>query len=289
MGFSAGKKLDELGYAQLWFNKANVLHDLERYEEALELFDKALSHNPNHFQAWTNKGLTLEALGRYTDALNAYNHALKIKSAYLDALHGKGRVLLALRRYKEAIETYKKILEITENDRVALVNISNAYAQMRDYQKALDFIDKAITLFPEDPILHYNKGVLLEILEEKELAYASFRRAVRYDPNNVEYIASIADLALDLGRYRDAIRYFTKLIERDNVKADYWEKKGIALMAIEKFEEALKCFNQVLKLNPEKVSAIYGKALSLKNLGKDKESRALIKKAEMLYPYNTAK
>ena len=288
MGFSESKKLDALGYAQLWFNKANVLHDLGKYEEALELFDKAISFNPNHFQAWTNKGLTLEKLGRFHEALDTYNHALEIRNSYLDALHGKARVLLALKKYKDAINEYKKILGITNRDLEAWINLSNAYAQLKDYQNALDTIDKAITLFPEEPLLHYNKGILLEIFDEKDTAYASFRRAVRYNPNNVTYLIEIADLALDLGRYKDAIRYFTKLIEKDSSNADYWEKKGIALMAVEKFGEALDCFNRALGLNPNKVSAIYGKALSLKNLGKDKESKALIKKAESVYPYHTA-
>jgi len=44
------------------YNKGNALYDLEKYEEAIVYYDKALEIEPNHVDALNNKGLALNAL-----------------------------------------------------------------------------------------------------------------------------------------------------------------------------------------------------------------------------------
>jgi len=57
-----------------------VLENLGRYEEALEVFNKAIEINSNDEHAFSRKGDVLEDLGRYKEALEAFNKAIKINS-----------------------------------------------------------------------------------------------------------------------------------------------------------------------------------------------------------------
>ena len=45
-------------------------------EEALELYDSALTHDRNCYSAWLGKGTALKLLKRYEEALDCYERAL---------------------------------------------------------------------------------------------------------------------------------------------------------------------------------------------------------------------
>jgi len=59
-------------------NKGGVLIELERYEEALEIFEKALEINPDFVDAINNKAITLAKLERNFEALSTFHQAYNI-------------------------------------------------------------------------------------------------------------------------------------------------------------------------------------------------------------------
>lgn len=61
-----------------WYNQNNVLDDLANYEEALAIFEQAITLNPDDATAWYNKGKVLNNLERYEEALASFEQALKI-------------------------------------------------------------------------------------------------------------------------------------------------------------------------------------------------------------------
>jgi len=61
-----------------WIKKGLMLHYLDRYEEALQAYDKSLELNPDAFVVWYNKGIALTDLGRDREVLQAYDRALEL-------------------------------------------------------------------------------------------------------------------------------------------------------------------------------------------------------------------
>jgi len=49
--------------AEDWFNKGVALAAQDKYDEALQAYDRAIELNPQDAIAWHNKGLTLYRLG----------------------------------------------------------------------------------------------------------------------------------------------------------------------------------------------------------------------------------
>lgn len=111
--------------AQAWLSKGMALNKTGKQEEAqkvlsksLELFDKAISANPNDIRFLQSKGWTLFELGRYNDALVIYDQILETSPSiepYITqttALIAKGDALHALGRNKEAVEAYNKAIEV---------------------------------------------------------------------------------------------------------------------------------------------------------------------------------
>ncbi len=97
------------------YKQGNTLFDLQRYKDALAVYDKAVNIRPNYAQGWYGRGNTLSALKQYKEALIAYDKAIQIQPDYLEAWTSRGFVLENLQRYKEAIASFDKALQLESN------------------------------------------------------------------------------------------------------------------------------------------------------------------------------
>ena len=61
-----------------------------------------------------------------------------------------------------------------------------------------------------------------------------------------------------------------------------WYNKGNSLDSLEKYEEAIACYDEAIKLNPEDSDVRYGKGYTLKKLGIDEEAEQCFAKAKEL-------
>lgn len=82
-----------------------------KFEEALEIFDRALAANPEIPEAWNNRGVALYGLGRLDEALQSYDRCLALDAENLDALRNKAFLLRSQRRLDEALEAYDTVLQ----------------------------------------------------------------------------------------------------------------------------------------------------------------------------------
>ncbi len=81
-------------------DNANVLYLTGSYEQAAELYAKAVNLDPTLSKGWLNLGNCLYFLGRYQASLDAYESLLNREPDNANALAGKNNALLALQRAK---------------------------------------------------------------------------------------------------------------------------------------------------------------------------------------------
>lgn len=76
------------------YNKGFIyLEYLQEYDSAAYWFAEATKLRPGYFQAYYNRGLALESLDRKEEALSEYNRALSLQPDFTPAAVAKGRVL----------------------------------------------------------------------------------------------------------------------------------------------------------------------------------------------------
>ena len=78
----------------------------ERFEDAANCYERAITINPLIPESWYERGLALYKLGFYEEALPSFEGALNIDKRYVDAWNNKGVTLDKLGRYEEAINCY---------------------------------------------------------------------------------------------------------------------------------------------------------------------------------------
>ena len=100
-------------YGAAMENKANTLHVLKKYDEALDLYDQAIKTVKNYYKVWNNKGLLLHSLGHlknkkyFNSAKDCYDKAIKIKSDFADAYWNKSLSQLTLGEFDEGWKNYE--------------------------------------------------------------------------------------------------------------------------------------------------------------------------------------
>ncbi|CAD8058037.1 unnamed protein product [Paramecium primaurelia] len=93
-----------------------ALRKLNKCQEAIECYDKAISINPKYDKAWYNKGYVLHQLQKYNDAISCYDQALSININPL-RLQRKADSLFELGKKSEAKQLYLSALEKGSNDK----------------------------------------------------------------------------------------------------------------------------------------------------------------------------
>lgn len=183
------------------------------YEEAVELFSKAVRINPHDPSAHLNLGNALRALHRIEAALSSYAQALTLKPDYALALNNRGVCLLELHRAEESLPSFERALAIDSNYAEALNNRGNALFELRRYADALKSYDKAISLNAEYAEAFNNRGNLLMELEEPEKALASYSRAIAIWPDYADAFNNLGEALVWQRNYEQAASAFQKALQ----------------------------------------------------------------------------
>lgn len=131
-----------------WYNRGNKFRKLQRYEEAIVAYERAIKIKSDYYEAWYCKAYLLEQLQRDEEAIASYDRALQIQPNAPDAWTNRGIALEKLQRYEEAIASFDKALQIQANYPYAWYNKACCYALQSDSLLAIETLQKAINLDP---------------------------------------------------------------------------------------------------------------------------------------------
>jgi predicted TPR repeat methyltransferase len=101
----------EAGNADAWFHKAGALGQLNRHQEALLGYEKAIALTPpGAAELWFRHGQTLQALDQPVRALASYERALAADPGMAQAWSNRGGILREMKRNEEAAHAFRQAL-----------------------------------------------------------------------------------------------------------------------------------------------------------------------------------
>ena len=89
-----------------------MLERLERREEALASYDRAIALDPKDSLTHYNRGSVLKDLKRFEEALASYDSAIGLNGDFAEAYVNRGNVLQELRRHEAAIESFGRAIAL---------------------------------------------------------------------------------------------------------------------------------------------------------------------------------
>jgi len=172
-------------------DQGNVMLSQEKYQEALKLYQDALTVFPQYFRAYYNLGVVHRLLGQMEEAAASYEKALAIEPEDAEALNNLGVVLKGLGRLEEATACYGKALAIKPDNAKAHNNLGVLLQELWQLDKAIESFEKAVQIKPEYADAYFNRGIALSHLGQPDKAAASYRRALEIRPDYAEAHSSL--------------------------------------------------------------------------------------------------
>lgn len=230
----AAEELTEIrGGVSDWLDRGHCLVHLQKGEEALESFEKALKLDPEDAQCWQFKGWGLGFLERWEDALECLDRATLIDP----------------------------------NNQIAWFYKAGALNKLDRCEEALDAFDKVVNLRPDDASGWYERGYTFSRLGRSEEALESLDQVIRIDPDAKPAWCNRGGLLDNLGRYDEALESFDEAIKRDPSEAHLWVHKGDTFSNIKHWDKAQAAYNKAIELGEERSIVFFALATALSALG----------------------
>lgn len=214
--------------AAVHYNRANILRDANRLEDALRGYDNALAVDAKHVGSLVNRAAVLRRLERHADALASYDRAIAVRPAEANAHHGRGITLSELGRHDEAVGAFDRAVAIAPGKPELLISRGHALRSAgRHADAARDFLQ--VIAGNENNADAY-AGLASALMELRHFAHAveSYERALTIEPGWIELNYGRSSALVELDRYDEAVAGFSKLLA---ARPDYAYAAGMLVHA----------------------------------------------------------
>jgi Flp pilus assembly protein TadD len=150
-----------------WYGLGRILYTKQRFQEAVDCFQKTLVLDPLSVKAEDNLGLAYEGLNRTEDAIHSYEAALRLEEMSKGS-EGKppseqpmlnlAIVLIHHGRSEEALPLLKKAVSIAPRDPKIREQLGHLYLQEGKLPEAQHEFEAAVALSPDSSAFHFLLG-----------------------------------------------------------------------------------------------------------------------------------
>ena len=238
-------------YYPALFNLGLFYSRQERFGEAELLLKRAAHASPGEFNAWYMWGAALSKLGRTDDALRAWREALKLQP----------RICGSCKLCPWSI-TRADISEKPRNWRAgrskSTAVISNgmllaikAYQDAGDDATASKTAKLAADRFPDSARANFEYAYHLQKEGKIEEAEQHLQRSMKLDPAYEEPFFFYGNLLVDQDRSTEAIPYLEKAIQNRHNYVPARVVLARALVNLDKWSDAIAALNETVALDPK--------------------------------------
>jgi eukaryotic-like serine/threonine-protein kinase len=172
--------------AALLLSQANALRLQWKNEDAIKVYDEAISIRSDYAEAYAGRCETLNQLKRPEEAIVSCNDALAFRADYPEALWSKGNALLQQNHTYEALSIYEQVTMAKPNFSDGWVKRGVALQELGRSSEALNALDEGIRLQRNSAEAWRTKGAALINLQRYEEATVVLDKALQLKPKDPE-------------------------------------------------------------------------------------------------------
>jgi transcriptional regulator with PAS, ATPase and Fis domain len=225
----------------------------------------------------TEEGMAAFEEGEYGKALQLFKSVALKRPFSAFALRDVGHAAFHLQDFNTALEYYEKALKIHPNLLDVHFNIGLIHMKRGHVNDAMFALMETLHLIhPLTPGSYYlglfhsaetllvqcrmNLGTLFKERGELEKAMEQYQSVIDLNPRNIPALGSLGDCLMALERFDEAIkihRKALKVLPEGEERLNIQNDLGVAYFKKGELEKAIAEFKAVLKMNPDHVNAIY--------------------------------
>lgn len=169
---------------RLYLAEGEILRDIERYDDAIKIYDHALKELPGNIELLYARAMVAEKLGRIDWLERDLLAVLQIEPDNVDALNSLGYTLADRTSRLDEAEVYvKRALELKPDSYYILDSLGWVYYRKGDLPAALKYLRRAMDL-GDDAEVASHLGEVLWVSGDRDAARVTWKRALELFPNN---------------------------------------------------------------------------------------------------------
>lgn len=152
---------------------------------------------------------------------------------------------------------------------------------------ALAVLDESLASYPEDPLLHFNRGAVLAEQERYEEAIVALRKGLAFDATHAEARLALAKVLVTSHQYEPALAEIERYAEVAGAAAQSFDElyvRGLALRHSNRLEESEVALRAALAVDPGHADTLFNLGAVLARQGNLDEAVAYLRKAAGLDP-----
>jgi tetratricopeptide (TPR) repeat protein len=256
------------------FDMGVYLIHTEKFDEAIDFFEKLVEKDPSDEEAWFKLAVSYVGAGKLEKALSSAAKAEKLNPTNLEILNLLGGINSLMHRDVEALNYFDCAIQTRPNHPRAWISKIVTLRSLGDEKKAAECYRKGKSNAPNlrDPESWNDMAVSLYDNEKYEETIDLLDFLSKMEPEEISYKFNKLRPLTRLERYDEVVTLAEHILENADL-APAWMVKGIGLLGLEKYDEALVCFDRVLKLDPQNSDALDIKEKTLLFMEEEKEKK----------------
>lgn len=234
-----------------FYVKGQALDAQGKLQQAIGMYSKATTLNPQFPMAWFDRAGDFFALGQDERAMTDIIEFLKMAPDHDGGLNLRGSLYARMSRPDDAVASFTAAIASNPQQYLAYANRGQSYEVMGETAQAEADYRKSISINGAYPPAHYYLAGLLSIRKDNEAALTSIRRAIELRPAETDYHAVAAKILISLGRAAEGLAEAEKVIAADASSTDGWIFKASALSNLKRYDESITTLNAALVRFPD--------------------------------------
>jgi tetratricopeptide (TPR) repeat protein len=193
--------------------------------------NKAIELEPNTASFYSDRGFLFFEFGEVQEALADFDKAIdKIGLETSLAYRGRGLVLMACGKTREAIKDFNKAIELgPEAYDAPYVERGTCYRRLREFDKAVADMEKARKYQTIETFLVRKRSAeLYAELNQNDKALALYTEALSFNPNDLQCLESRADVLAKMEKYNEAIKAYDAVVKCNiNATGAYYKRAKV--------------------------------------------------------------
>lgn len=182
--------------------------------------------------------------------------------------------------FEEALEEAEKAIKVASNEDKCRAHARKAgvFIEIEEYDKAFEEIDKALKFNPNDGHTQAMKGTIYIAQGKFDLAKNQIEKVLEQNPKESFALSQYGDMYVEMGQPEKGLDYINKAIKENPESVYFKALRAKNLWKMNRIDDAIREYEEVVKLAPYRVESIEKLAHLYKATGRDKDALDLLDK-----------
>ncbi len=196
----------------------------KRTTEAIGLFEKALSIDPNRTDSLLWLGNIYRSENNFAEAIRLHQHAHRIEDRNIEVLFELAKDLESAKRYEEALQALRKILRIEPDNLTALIRKRDLLSRLEQWTDALEIQQRLLKAHLPETERRAETNLLVGCLYEvgrqllerghPDKARRYFRGAIKKDRGFLPAYIGLGEILIREGKIKNAVEILKKVYRK---------------------------------------------------------------------------